>query len=458
MKKIISTLALCSLCLSGVNAHAALDEEKILRQLEELQKTVVSQQAVIEELKQKILANEKNITRQTIKPAETPIQESPAASGIVTLANKAIDQLEIKGDLRIRYESRHLDMADGGNENQDRFRTRFRLGGIWKNKTENWELGAGLITGDARATATNNTWSNNSNPFNTGGVNLDYAYGRHVWNNFVFTAGQQIDPYKNSWVMWDNDVRFSGFTAAYKPELGIFATVGGYGAKYYKVDEPESGTMDYKDHNTAMIYMGQAGFTGKVDKFKYTVAVGTQIYDHSFINDEHERGCLEYVDPDKYRFEIGDIYGDVKFPLNDRIKMSMYGHIWNNFGADGHKGEGQLGGNIDPEDESLGMSFGVGAKIAKYKLDYSYIQVGADSLYGRLMDGDVGTGMETYIHKAGTVRIYGVRTDVEGHKFSLGYNFTRNFSTTLVYQFYKAMERNDQPDSDLYWLQMLYKF
>ncbi len=57
MKKTISTLALCSLCLASVDANAALDEEKILRQLESLQKTVISQQAVIEELKRKIQAN-----------------------------------------------------------------------------------------------------------------------------------------------------------------------------------------------------------------------------------------------------------------------------------------------------------------------------------------------------------------------------------------------------------------
>lgn len=57
MKKIISVLALCSFCLGTVNAEAGLDEKKVLRQLETLRKTVVAQQAVIEELKLKILAN-----------------------------------------------------------------------------------------------------------------------------------------------------------------------------------------------------------------------------------------------------------------------------------------------------------------------------------------------------------------------------------------------------------------
>lgn len=61
--------------------------------------------------------------------------------------------------------------------------------------------------------------------------------------------------------------------------------------------------------------MGQAGFSGQSAQFKYTVATGFQIYDQSFINDEQENGCLEYVDPAEYGFEIGDIYADVKFPL-----------------------------------------------------------------------------------------------------------------------------------------------
>ena len=147
MKKVISGLALCSLWLMGANAHAAIDEAKILQQLEALQKTVAAQQAVIEELKQKILENEKNISREPGKTVEKKAETPAPASGIVTLANKAIDRLTIKGDLRVRYESRHLDMVNGGSKDQDRFRTRFRLGGIWKNKTENWELGTILNFG-----------------------------------------------------------------------------------------------------------------------------------------------------------------------------------------------------------------------------------------------------------------------------------------------------------------------
>ncbi|MBU4263308.1 MAG: putative porin [Proteobacteria bacterium] len=416
MKRVISTLALCVGAFWSVNAQAALSDQEILDKIEALQRQVASQQEVIDTLKKQV---EKN--------------EAVAGPSKITLANSLIDQLTIKGDLRARFETRQID-KDSGDENRDRLRTRFRIGGIWQNTAENWEVGAGLATGSTDATSTNATWSESS-PFETGDIRLDYAYGKHKWNDFTFTAGQHINPYETSWIFWDSDARFTGFTGGYKSDAGLFTTVGAYGVRYYQA---KAG-----NYNTAMLYAGQAGYTGKAGDLKYTLAAGYHTYDKSFINEESSTGgLLEDVDPNKYELNIGDIYGDVNFPLGS-AKMTVYAQAWQNFGADGNAGQGQVGGTLLPDQEDTGWILGINSKINDFKIGYAYTRVESDSLYGGLKDADFGTGLNN--------------TDIQGHRIDLAYNFTKNVSAGITAMLYEAIEL-DKPDVDLYQFDLNYKF
>ncbi|MFP3927588.1 MAG: putative porin [Desulfobacteraceae bacterium] len=145
------------------------------------------------------------------------------------MGNKVIDNLTLKGDLRLRYERRDRNRPAGEEEDdaRDRFRTRFRLGGIWQNDAENWEAGAGLATGSDGPTSTNATWSKNKH-FETGDIRLDYAYAKHEFNDsFRITLGQHKNPYQTTWALWDGDVRPAGLTAQYE-KGGLFLTAGGY--------------------------------------------------------------------------------------------------------------------------------------------------------------------------------------------------------------------------------------
>jgi hypothetical protein len=407
----------------GTDPGVTMNQEEILKRLDSLQKTVASQQELINDLRKQVDQNKVMVENVN----------SEAQPSSIALANKAIDQLKIKGDLRVRFETRNVE-HDGGDENRDRFRTRFRVGGVWKNKAENWEVGAGLATGGTSATSTNDTWSESS-PFETGDIRLDYAYGKHKWNDFTFTAGQHKNPWKRSWIIFDSDIRFAGFTGNYTSDIGFFVTAGAYGAKYYKA----SGD----DYNTAMLYAGQLGYGGKVGDVKYTLTAGYHTYDSSFISDEYENGDLENVDPDKYELNIADIYGDLKFKLG-KTKMKVYGNYWTNLDPDGEVGQGQLGGNIDPENEDIGYVLGLEAKIKKFKFQYAYAHVEADSLYGPLKDADFGTGIND--------------TDVEGHKIGVSYSFTKNVSTSFTGMMYEPIEKDDEPDANLYQFDLKYKF
>lgn len=418
MKKVISTVAFCAGSLLAVNAQAALNEAEILQKIEALQQQVASQQQVIDELKK-----------------EVATKETPAGAAKIALANSAIDQLKLQGDLRVRFETRQIDNDNADDKNRDRLRTRFRVGGVWENTAESWEVGAGLATGTTEATSTNATWSESS-PFETGDIRLDYAYGKHKWQDLTFTAGQHINPFKTTWIFWDSDVRFAGFTGGYESDMGLFATAGAYGVRYYKASTD--------DYNTAMLYAGQVGFKGKANDLKYILAAGYQTYDQSFINEENENsGLLQYVDPDKYGLDIGDLYGDVQFPLGD-AKMKLYGQLWQNFGADGNSGQSQQGDHLDPEDEDMGWVLGVETKISKFKLGYAYTSIEADSLYGYLKDADFGTGLNN--------------TDIKGHKIDFGYDFTKNVSFGITAMLYQAIELDNEPDVDLYQVDLVYKF
>lgn len=389
-------------------------QEQILKELESLKNKVKAQQQHIERLEALIGERLKQTTEE--KKPEKPLAET---TGKIVLANTFIDQLKIKGDLRVRYERRDRD--NSSDDARDRFRHRFRLGGIWKNAAENWEVGAGIATGDITGTSTNDTWGEES-VFESGDIRLDYAYAAHKMNDVTVTLGQQKNPLLTSWLMWDGDVRPTGLTAQYAHTAGLFVTLGGYGIRFY-------------DGDTAMLYAGQAGYRHRIWNADVTLATCYQHYDGVF-------SSLEAPNP-SYDFRIGDILAEVSFPVGI-FKLTPYAQIWNNFGADGGIGEGQLGENLDPEDEDTGWLVGMNAKAGKYALEYAYAEVGADSIYGGLKESDFGTGIND--------------TDIKGHKLKGSYSITKNISTDIIFYFFEANELSNKPEVDLYQIDVKYNF
>ena len=396
------------------------NQEQILKELQALKQTIRSQQSYIDHLTKQMnaLTDKSN---QTMKQEKADTDQGSK----VKLANALIDQLTIKGDLRVRYERRDRtepSTSTGQDKARDRFRTRFRLGGVWQNQAENWEIGAGVATGGTSGTSTNDTWGEDS-PFETGDIRLDYAYAKHKINDFSLTLGQHKNPFVKSWLIWDGDLRPTGLTAHYANDLGMFVTLGGYGVRLYD------------DDNTAMMFAGQIGYSNAINDVKLTVAGGYQHYDSIFSNNAAPNP--------EYDFQIADLYAKADFKAGD-VKFSPYAQIWSNLGADGAAGEGQLGGTLKPEDEDLGWVAGLDAKIGKVKLGYAYAVVGADSIYGELKDADFGTGISD--------------TDIKGHKISASYGITKNMSTGITAMLYEADERDNQREVNLYQVDVKYKF
>jgi len=435
MKKMLTAVLALGVCvaLPAIAAAQSTSQDDIKRELAAMRAQLAAQMEKISNLESKLAEVEKGKVE-----AKAGEKAEGKAAGKVALANKFIDQLTLKSDLRVRYEQLDPDYHDDSDKTRDRYRTRFRLGFLWDNEAENWQAGAGLITGGTAATTSNDTWSEDS-AFETGNISLDYAYAKHKWQDFSFTLGQMPNPYEMSWVMYDGDVRFAGLAAQYGQKTGPFATLGGYGAKLvgYHYD-------DDTDDNTAMLYYGQAGYRGAAGEVGYTLAAGYQTYDQSFINDMDDNGYSQ-INPDKYGLDIGDLYGKVTFPAGT-AKVTAYGQVWQNFGADGDVGESQIANfPEEPDDADMGWAVGVNTQIDKFYLGLDYAVVEADSLYGFLADQDFGEGISD--------------TNIECWRLQLGYDFTKNWSTLISYLDYEQEEDFGNKDSaGLLQIDAKYKF
>lgn len=334
--------------------------------------------------------------------------------------SKFIDDLTVTGDLRIRFERREQDKAEGDDVNRERWRTRFRLGAVWVNSAENWEIGAGLTTGGEVGTTTNDTW-NEDEFFETGDIRLDYAYVRHNLGCVTLVGGQQKNPFKTSWLLWDSDLRPTGLSVMY-PKAPFFITAGGFDVRQY-------------DDDYGIIYAIQAG--ANLDVQDITVLVAASVYDFNGEFDRRNR-----PNPD-YEYTIIDLYTSAKMALSD-VKLTFYGQVFDNIGAEGREGEGVLDDDLDPEEEDLGWVLGVAGGFGKFSAAYAYAQVGADSCVGGLKDATFGNGVSS--------------TDLKGHKINLKYDFTKHFSLGGNIWIFEALERSNQNEVTQYELEVNYNF
>jgi len=371
-----------------------------------------------------------------------------------------IGSLKLKGDLRVRYERHDRDEdankdpgAEETNNPRDRLRTRFRLGACWKAPSEKWEVGAGFATGGSSSTSTNDTWSDpakktdemsDENVFRTGDFRLDYAYGKHNIDltddiKFNIIIGQQKNPFKSSWLLWDSDIRPAGFTG--QADLGVaFVTFGGY-------DVYQNG------NDIAMMYALQGGTKIKTGNIKICGALSLYTFSGLDRYGDNDGGNYVCKLPNKdYDYQIFDFYGKIDISLDKKVKISPYIQVFSNIGAGGKvKGDGQLGGDLlKGDEETMGYVFGAKAKVYNASFKLSYAEVGADSCIPYLKNQDWGSKINEGVN-------------VKGAVVAAGYNFFKHFSTELTAYLYEPAEKIDstkkyEQNMSMYHIDMKYKF
>jgi outer membrane murein-binding lipoprotein Lpp len=354
---------------------------------------------------------------------------------------KGIDGVKLTGDLRVRYETRDQDYgnyaasADDSSEDRARFRTRFRIGLLWSNPTEEWEAGAGLATGGDDGRSTNDTWGE-TNTFETGDIRLDYAYAKHRWMlceglPMGLTLGQQKIPYVTTYMLWDSDLRPTGVTLQLgdpfgKEYSGPFATLGAYDMLW---GPNLNGTNNDQD---VFLFAGQVGYAYKSDPVDALVALGLYHVTPSSLYDAIKGKSSASYDPFKYSpglyamgaeeewgADVVDLYLEAtKAVAGFEIKPYLHGAM--NLSADGSVSQQYLKAGEEPEDNDLAGLVGVDVRRGKWKVSYNYARIGADAVFGPLKDSDFG---ET----AGLMD-----TDVQGHKIGLSYSPVKNLEIGLA--------------------------
>ena len=343
---------------------------------------------------------------------------TPIAAASQININEFIESMDIKGDLRVRYDYLDLD-KDRDNDPKDRMRVRFRLGFAWHNPDENWKIAAGLASGDEAGNTTNATYSEDE-IFESGDVRLDYAYAQHTHEHLTFIAGQHKNIFYSSMALWDPDVRPAGL-AARLDLTPVFVNAG-----YFQVR--------YADEDIAEMNALQVGIN--FDNVLGAIA----------IYDVHDAGeVLSEVEglDSGYDYRIADFYTGCHFKL-DAIEISPHAQLFYNFGAEGEPGEGALGEDLDPEDENLGWLVGVKAKMDRFSLGVEYTEIEADACIQDIKDSDFGSGMKS--------------TDVKGFKIGLGYKVTKHCQFKTTGFFYEPIERDRDQNVDRYQIDLKYKF
>ena len=474
-----------------VNRNVALSEEipsgELMKMLKTLQEQVADQQKAIDALNKR-LKEEKEKDSLTSKTAEKSkgkqlqdlllgsqesvsgkrlpdqrnAEKSILQSGYAVIKEvagvnlgKGISGLSLKGDARFRYEARDREIGDN-EDSRDRFRIRLRLGALWHNVDDSWEIGVGLATGgtgNGSGTSTNQSFSDDG-VFQTNDINLDYAYARHSWEYADLVIGQQINPWKNSttFMLWDSDVRPVGITGKYYYE-GLYVTGGLYDVL----------GADGEDNSEALMFAGQAGYEADLDTMQLLIAAGLWIFNdttyeavNNFVNDgedvDTDKDKIPDTDPrhagplnDDAQFAIGDIYGQFNMEIDEKVKFQTHFHVAINFGADSEGGTQLDQAGIDPEDEDLAWLIGGKGSWGPVELRLDYAHIEADSVFAPVKDSDFGdtAGMTV--------------TDVEGIKLGLKYKFSKTLSLGGTFMDLNEIEGTSR-EAQLYQLDLVYKF
>jgi len=228
-----------------------------------------------------LLVKKKLITDQEAEEVRGElVKESAETSAGKWKLSSPITELELYGDLRLRYQynggrTDNSPVAPPGagvagtHDWQERERERYRVRiGLRGTLADDWFFGIRLET-NTNNRSTNVTFGGDSNngPFskNDDGINVGQAYlGYKVCPDFTFTGGRMPNPLINTAMVWDPDINPEGLAEQWKHTF-TFTFGGGGGAEAVQSYSKEG----YSKEGKGVVTAPAAGepFKLKIDVF-----------------------------------------------------------------------------------------------------------------------------------------------------------------------------------------------
>ncbi len=331
-----------------------------------------------------------------------------------------VQNLKLKGDLRLRYQWEDKSKASGSAPDRHRGRYRFRLG-LQSEVNDSLTVAAGLATGGSDSRSTNQTMTGS---FSTPDIRLDYAYAEWAATPWMTLRGGKVKSIKKeifrpSDLLWDSDIHPEGLTISLSKKVNDTTLFSNNG--FWVLGESSSDTSD------PIMFVVQPGFKTKLtDDIKLTAAVAGYFFDNvqgstltgTAESNTLEGGGLKY----KYNSVSPSLKLDIKEPFGVSIwdKMSIFGDFIH---------------NPDPPDKNQGWLAGVKFKMAgplkifgkKWDLKYMYRHLEEDAWIDTFPDSDA----------------LGGATDVKGHEVAISYPLAKNTSLGLDYYLVEKIDAAD---------------
>jgi len=161
--------------------------------------------------------------------------------------SKGIKNVELFGDIRLRYEDRSAEDSAGNNIDLQRFRYAVRLG-LRGEVFDDFYYGVRLDTAANPRSSWLTLGSSTSGapyqgPFgkSTAGINIGQAYlGWHPWNWVDLTVGKMPNPLYTTPMVWDGDLNLEGAAERFKYTVGQAALFATFGQFLYQDLNPNS--------------------------------------------------------------------------------------------------------------------------------------------------------------------------------------------------------------------------
>ena len=349
---------------------------------------------------------------------------------------KWIQNMKLKGDLRLRYQYKH-DKNITNNITQDTHigRVRMRLG-LDAKVNEKIMAGIGIATsssGDPRST--NISFGSSDDGYSTKfGIRLDYAYAKYEPLSWLTLVGGKMLLSDVLWeptdLIWDTDITPEGVVIGFKksinPETSVFMQTGGLVMKA----DSASTTASSNESHPPMAYMLQAGATHKFND-TFSLKGGLAMYNFSNVKGSKASKFSSASNTGisksgstvsgNYTYNYNMLNPGLDLTINDPFKAI-------GLNIESAKLFGEYVHNMAAPDKNNGFSTGFqfgNSRVEKWgdwQFKYIYAMLGKDAVLDVLPDSD------RYGGKTGIRSHEGIFTFGLGKNTSLGLDIYRSWS------------------------------